>query len=484
MKKYYPNPIISILLSSLLLLTACGGGTQLAEGGISGTGITMGRITNFGSIFVNGIKFDVNNATFIRDGKNSQQSEYKVGEIVTILGPVDNKGTAGVATKVTFTDSLEGQVTQISADGVTIEVLGQTIKTDQLAVFHGFNNLVELSVGNIVEVSGLKDASGVITATSIQLKQNEFVVGVTENEVKGTVSNVNQAQMTFQVNDLIIDYNNATLENFPDNLPVAGQFIEAKSNQVIANNTFIAFKVELNQEEQILSTTNEKIEIEGLITRFISSTDLDVSGLKITTNSSTEYKNGNQSDLALNILIEVEGKTNESGVLVAEEIKFKSIKINSESGDGNQSGGDNQGNGGQGSGNDSGDDDQSNGNQGSGNDNGDDNQNDDNQGSGNDSENDDQNDGNQGSGNNNGDENKNNSIKIKDTIQSIDISNNEIIVGNTIVVLNSSTIMIDKSDLEISPLTISALQIGDKIDVRGFLQANNKVIASRLERDD
>jgi hypothetical protein len=481
------NLITSLLISSLLFFTGCGGSSiEVADGGITGTGITMGRITNFGSIIVNGIKFDVDNATFTRDGLNSQQSEYRVGEIVTILGSVDANGIAGIATSVTFSDSLEGEVTQVSTNGVTIEILGQTINTDQLAVFHGFNNLSELTVGNVVEVSGLKDATGVITATSIQLKQNAFVVGITENEIKGIVSNVNQAQMTFQVNNLTIDFSNATLKKFPSNLLVAGQFIEAKSNQVIENNTFVAFEVELEEEQQLPPSTNEEIEIEGLITRFASSLDFDVSGLRVTTNNSTEYKKGSQSDLILNTLIEVEGRTNSSGILVAEEIKFKSIKINSEnSGGNNQSGGNDQSDGdGQSDDNDqSGDDEQSSDDEQSGSD---DQSSGDEQSDGDDQSDDDEQSGDddQSDGEDSDENDENASIKIEDIIQSIDIANNEITVANKIIILDLSTIMIDKSDLEVSPLTISALQVGDKVDVRGIIQANGKVLASRLERDD
>jgi hypothetical protein len=64
-------------------------------------------------------------------------------------------------------------------------------------------------------------------------------------------------------------------------------------------------------------------EIEGLITRFVSSTDFDVSGKPVTTTTTTRYENGAAGDLALNVKVEVEGQTNAGGVLVASKVQFK-----------------------------------------------------------------------------------------------------------------------------------------------------------------
>ena len=166
--------LILIFLFSLLL-PSCNSNTQLAEGGIGGTGIAYGTITGFGSIWVNGVRYDVSNASFTRDGVSaSGQSDYRIGEVVTINGSVNADGISGVASNVEFDDLLEGTVSQASSDGSTLQVLGQTVSTDARTVLHGFALLTDLQVGNVVEVSGYRQGQ-VIRATSIVFKQSSFI---------------------------------------------------------------------------------------------------------------------------------------------------------------------------------------------------------------------------------------------------------------------------------------------------------------------
>ena len=405
--------LLMILLS--LLLISCGGGgssltssggvnsgggVNIADGGIGGTGITFGRITNFGSIIVNGVRFDVDNASFIRDGVPSAgQTEFSIGEYIAVKGVINAGGTTGVATEVTFTDILEGTVTVSSIDNVTLEILGQKVNTDALTVFIGFNTLNDLSVGNITEVSGVKDANGLITATSIKLKETRFVEGTSENELKGTLSNLDVVNQSFDIGNIQVQFNTATMEGFNGQPLQNGQFVEVKSDTNISGNVFIATRIELDDEYQAISA-NTKAEVEGLITRFASLTDFDVNGLISTTTSATEYKNGSATNLALNSFVEVEGFVNAAGILIANEISFK----DSES-----------------------------------------------------------------------------SVELNGLIQSTNLANNEIEVANQVVVIDSSTLMIDTRDQPIFPLRFSDLMIGNRVEIRGIPSTNGKILATRLQ---
>lgn len=321
---------LMIAFFSSALLACGGGGTNIADGGITGSGITMGRITNFGSIFVNGIKFDVDNASFNRDGVTSSgQSEFSVGEFIVINGSIDASGTTGVATSVQFDDALEGAVTVASADNTTLEVLGQLVKTDQLTVFYDFAALTDLTVGNIVEVSGVADADGVIIATSIRLITTSFIVGSSQNEVKGVVSNLNEVSKTFNIGAILVEYAGATLEDFDGQSLVNGQFVEAKSNTSLVGNNLLATVVEL-EDEFISLGANTEAEIEGYVTSYQSASSFAVNGISVTTLSSTRYSDGTSASIGLNVLLEVEGEVNSAGVLVAEEISFKEAEAANE----------------------------------------------------------------------------------------------------------------------------------------------------------
>ena len=314
---------IVLSAATCLLLSACGGGDLLtaSTGGIGGTGISMGTITGFGSIWVNGVRYDVSNASFIRDGVSvSGQNDYQIGEVVTVIGAVNGDGVSGVADSVEFDDSLEGTVSAVSTDGKTLSVLGVTVNADGLTLLHGFSALTDLQAGNVVEISGYKQQE-TIRATSITLKQTTFTANQSTMEIKGTVGTVDVTAKTFTLGTLLVDYANASL-SVPNNVLMAGQFVEVKSRQDLQGNRLIASKVELEDEYPSYGSGQE-IELEGPVTSFTSIFEFSVNGQSVAANSNTRYKYGLAGDIQLNSLVEVEGSIDSNGVLVAEEVSLK-----------------------------------------------------------------------------------------------------------------------------------------------------------------
>ncbi len=320
------------LALSLLLLSSCGGDDEPKDiasegGGISGTGITsIGVITGFGSIYINGIRFDIDNAIFNRDGKASTgQSEFSIGEYIVIKGTLNADKKTGVAKDVSFTDIVEGQITNINISNNSLEVLGQRISVTKNTVFHGFEKLADLNQGNILEVSGIKNTKGKSTATSIKRKKIEFD-GDSENEVKGIISQLNKDQKIFNISQITVDYAGATFKGMTSDSLKNGQFVEVKSRSTLSGTLsearLIADEIELEDENRDIKDAEGEIELQGLVTRFVSITDFDVNNQTVTTHSKTKYEHGKPSDITLNTLIEVEGTINSAGILVADEVSF------------------------------------------------------------------------------------------------------------------------------------------------------------------
>ncbi len=75
-------------LAILLALYGCGGGggslASAGDGGISGTGMAVGSVTGFGSVFVNGTEFDTSAATIVVDGNGATQNDLRVGQVVVV----------------------------------------------------------------------------------------------------------------------------------------------------------------------------------------------------------------------------------------------------------------------------------------------------------------------------------------------------------------------------------------------------------------
>lgn len=308
---------ISVLASSLFL-GACVE-TQLAEGGIGGTGISVGPITGFGSIIQNGVRYDVSQASFLRDGMSvTDQSHYRVGEIVKIQGTINADGVTGKATQVEYGSLLQGQITAISADGKSLYILNQLVRTDSLTLLHGVQLLTELAVGNVVQISGARDAQGVIRANSLSLQQASFINGSSIQLIEGRITQVDLSAQTFVVNGLRVDYSRVARGS----LPAVNQYVRVTSKESLQNGLLTASDYRLAQEF-VEFTVGEEAELEGLVTAFISSSRFAINGQLVVTTANTEFEHSTAADIKLNALVEAEGRINTQGELVAEEISVR-----------------------------------------------------------------------------------------------------------------------------------------------------------------
>lgn len=311
------------------ILVACGGSGDGSVAGIDGGGAfppvatsvtSVGRITGFGSVIVNGVRYDTSGAEFVINGTAGSQTDLAVGQVVVVQGTISDDGATGSADTVTFDDLVEGPIESIDLAEQTMIVLGQRIITNLDTVFEDDispTGLEGLSVGNTVEISGFRNSNGDIVASYVDLEDSPD-----EFEVTGIAANVDTASMTFSIQDLVIDYSAAMVNDFPGGAPEDGQLVEAEGMNLGAQGELLATEIEFKGNDFSFDDDDD-VEVEGLITRFVSDTDFDVSGIPVTTTSSTEFEDGSRADLALDRKVEVEGSVNAAGILVAEEIEFK-----------------------------------------------------------------------------------------------------------------------------------------------------------------
>ena len=327
--------LVILAAAALSLLSGCGGGggsdsgtstpptTPPPSGGIGRNGVAVGPIANFGSIIVNGVRYDTSAASFSINDADGTQDDLRVGQIVMVTGTIDDNGTTGSADTVTFDDSVKGKVESVDIVGGSLVVLGQTVLVGPETSFDdsfATPSLEGVSVGQIVEVSGQFDANGNIVATRIEPKPDG-----TQLEVHGNVSNHDAANLRFNINNLVVDYSNATLDNFSGSQISNGDFVEAKGMSLGAANELLATQVEL---ELLIpgATDGDRLEVEGYITSFSSAQDFHVAGIPVTTTGSTTFVGGVAADLGLNVKIEAEGDLDANGVLVATKIDIRRSK--------------------------------------------------------------------------------------------------------------------------------------------------------------
>ena len=318
---------------AMFILVACGTGDPggLAGGGIGGTGISVGKITAFGSVFVNGVKFETTGATITIDGQTAMngQDDLEIGMIVAVEGTFNVDGVRGTAKSINFKDNLEGPVTGVDTTAQTLMVLGQTVIVDATTDIYDANRnkitLNDIIVGNSVEVSGFTEAAGAIHATYIKLKADEE----REIEIKGTISNLNDTFHTFNIGTLIVDYSDALANG---QIEVTGglqngMFVEVKSDAGPTGGVLIASKVEAEDEIFKISggAEGQKVEIEGIVTGPLSDNQFEVNGQPVQITTATHFEgNTSQADIILGARLEVEGTVDANGVIVAKEISIES----------------------------------------------------------------------------------------------------------------------------------------------------------------
>ncbi|MEO0345200.1 MAG: DUF5666 domain-containing protein [Pseudomonadota bacterium] len=324
----------SLILALCVAVTACNGGssgdapppssggtTPPQSNGIGRTGLAIGPISNFGSVVVNGVRYDTSAATFIVDDMPGTEADLAVGQVVIVKGAIDADGVNGTADEVIYDDAVEGPISAIDVGAGTITVLGQTVIIDAGTSFDDdfpVSGLAGLQVNDVVEVSGFVASDGSIIATRIERDDDND-----DFERKGIVESLDTSALTFSLGSLVVDYSAALLEDFPSGDIADGDLVEVEGtldpNDV---NRLIASKVEFEDPLGEFDSDDD-VELEGLVTRFVSETDFDVNGIPVTTDGDTEFENGSAADIALDVRIEVEGEIIADGVLLADEIEFR-----------------------------------------------------------------------------------------------------------------------------------------------------------------
>ena len=108
--------VSSFALAAAALLGACGGGGGDTAGvGTGGTGsFSVGTVTGFGSVFVNGIRYEDNGARLVDDDGTvkvlgTDDNPLKVGMVVEVTGSVDDSGTVRSATQIAYGAEIKGR---------------------------------------------------------------------------------------------------------------------------------------------------------------------------------------------------------------------------------------------------------------------------------------------------------------------------------------------------------------------------------------
>ncbi len=307
------HPLQTLLkaLCVAAVLVGCGGG---GSGNTSGkSSYAVGPITGFGSIIVNGVRFDDNSASVASDddddGESRNKSDLKIGMIVEVNGNGTDDSGHSSASDIRFGSEIVGPFVKASVDTAakTFVLLGQKVQVSANTVFD--NSLVaaweSLTDGTILEVHGILDSSsGVYNATRIELESsaNRF-------KLRGQITDLDAT--TFKIGGATISY--ASLLPQPTGL-ANGQFVRVKLETAQVNGAWVATKLKSGMRKL---EDHDEAEIKGTVSDFNSMSDFKVNGTPVDASGATGAPSLKDGDF-----VEVEGRL-QAGKLIAKKVELE-----------------------------------------------------------------------------------------------------------------------------------------------------------------
>ncbi|MEL4178552.1 DUF5666 domain-containing protein [Roseateles sp. PN1] len=226
---------IFVSLLTAAALAACGGGggsnssadtpapppapapTAPPAPAASAASLLEGTITGFGSVIIDGQRFDDTGAKVAIANNPEASSQATLGDLRTGMR-VQADLKDGVLQNLAVNFALVGTLSAIDTSAGSLNVFGQTIKVVSATatgplptVFEGFNALNQLAVGDLLKVSGTVASDGSITATRIERRLKD---GSEIYRLSGAVQGLDSANKRFTLggnSSVTVDYSNAKL---------------------------------------------------------------------------------------------------------------------------------------------------------------------------------------------------------------------------------------------------------------------------------
>ena len=321
--KRWMNGLVAASLCGWLL--GCGGGSSTDDVAPATTPIvSVGVITGFGSVVVNGVRFDDSRATVTINDQTATSAQLKIGMVVQVEGSVNACPNAelalceGIAARVRFRNNLEGPVTTVNRLTNTLQVMGRDIVVDDLTVFDGttLSGLAGVNVGDMVMVSGLTEQARV-RARLIQ-RTGIFQDGSTPVVVHGLVANVNTSLGTCTVDGVQVRFQGVAAADLPANGVANGQYVAAQG-RAYGGGVMAADRLQLRDRISYPDAT--LVALEGYVSGYLSAASFIVGGQQVDATKAV-FLNGVAADLKDGVKVQVEG-TVVGAVLVASKVNFR-----------------------------------------------------------------------------------------------------------------------------------------------------------------
>ena len=331
-----------VLAASIFSVTlaACGGGggqaspqvpiveaptpeAQDPSAGISGSGQrSLGLITQFGSIYVNGVEYETDEAQIIKDGQPVTEDDLGIGMVVFVEGDVNDDGITGNATVVIADNEVEGPISAVisAADGASkqITVLGIDIIIERTATVFENTSFDTIAINDVVEVSGFPESGNNLRATRVE-KKSDFIAGETSIEIKGTVTALNVS--SFMLGEYTVNYSNADISE------VDGELADGSTVEVygtLTDTEITATRIETENDVTRRVSSEDDFEVEGAVTDYVGIDNFLINGIRV--DASAAELQPSTLKIQAGLVVEAEGSW-DGAILNAKEVKLRRGRV-------------------------------------------------------------------------------------------------------------------------------------------------------------
>ena len=316
---------LSAVLCALGFLSCGGDGSLSAGGGIGGTGVTSsGEITDIGSVWVNGVRYDTRevdvyiDGVFLGSGDQAVFDHLDPGRVVQVNGRLEGPEN-GVAAEVIYESLLIGPIASIDdidPYNTLLTILGQSVIISDRTVLKGVT-LNTLAVGSLVEVSGFFDGTGQIQGSFV-FKLADSAAPDAVLKITGPVGDLDTDSRQFTINGFDVDYDQADLSALEPGGITDGMRVTA-SGQLNGGSALIADIV--RPYKRLGDTESGQIEIEGIVIQDTAAGPFFLEDYPFEITADTLFVGGTQEDLLAGVRIVLVGELTQ-GTIAAEKITF------------------------------------------------------------------------------------------------------------------------------------------------------------------
>jgi hypothetical protein len=342
---FHPLKIL-VAAAVVACVASCGGGDNLASGGVgsggtgSAAGNTLGIVQGFGSVIIDGQRIDDSQAAVEFESEPGNSNKPGVDNPTTRLGQrviIDSDAAATVATRIRILPEVIGSAESMDITNNRLVVAGQSVRLNTdgrqgaATVLEGLDSLTDVSVGDRLEVHGLSglDASTgerYVQATRIEraLVGADFVrvSGVVSSVVSSVVGALSPVTSSLRLGSLTVTFT-ATTRLLTEGGDIAiGKRVVVWSAMPVKAGVLAA---------QVIATSNanhagKALRIGALVTDCASpgacAARLSIGGVSADA-SSTNFINGTAADLRNGIFVRAVGTVDDSGVFKVRTLAYR-----------------------------------------------------------------------------------------------------------------------------------------------------------------